>query len=120
MSFLQSRPIATFYECIIILKKRRSRGNRKKQKTDTIYESALCVFPGTGTGKGGSDVIAGEVGMARGKIYRYEIDPDRVAEALFAVYVMYIIKTNNRSDARQVREMLEQTVDVVLHGLVEK
>ena len=57
-------------------------------------------------------------GMNRERFRR--IDPDRVAEALYAIYVMYIIKTNNRSDKGQVHEMFEQTVDVVLYGLMKK
>ena len=57
-------------------------------------------------------------GMNQGRFR--SVDPDLTTEMLYAIYVMYIIRINIRSDGREVRELFEQTVDVVLYGLVKK
>lgn len=48
------------------------------------------------------------------------IDPDRVAEVVFMVYKMFIIRMYIQTDDPRIHDMFEDTVDLFAHGLFEK
>lgn len=49
-----------------------------------------------------------------------EVDVDHLAELLYSIYVMFIIKTYVKSEGKSTQKMFEQGLDVVLHGLLKK
>lgn len=59
-----------------------------------------------------------EQGMATGRFR--EVDVDNLAEFLYSVYVMLIIKTYVRSEGKSTQKMFEQGLDIVLQGLLKK
>ncbi|HPW68911.1 MAG: TetR/AcrR family transcriptional regulator [Desulfomonilia bacterium] len=49
-----------------------------------------------------------------------EVDVDHLAELLYSIYVMFIIKTYVKSEGKSTQKMFEQGLDVVLQGLLKK
>ncbi|RJP84170.1 MAG: TetR/AcrR family transcriptional regulator [Desulfobacteraceae bacterium] len=45
------------------------------------------------------------------------VDPDRVSEAVFMIYKMFIIRMYLKTEDRFIHEMFEDTVDLFAHGL---
>ena len=50
------------------------------------------------------------------KIFR-EIDPDRVSDAVFMIYKMFIIRMYIKTEDKLIHEMFADTVDLFAHGL---
>ncbi|HNY66000.1 MAG TPA: TetR/AcrR family transcriptional regulator [Deltaproteobacteria bacterium] len=49
-----------------------------------------------------------------------EVEVDQVAELLYSVYVMFIIKTYVKSEGKSTQKLFEQGLDIILHGLLKK
>jgi AcrR family transcriptional regulator len=49
-----------------------------------------------------------------------EVDVDQVAELLYSVYVMFIIKTYVKSEGKSTQKIFEQGLDIILQGLLKK
>lgn len=47
-----------------------------------------------------------------------EADVDHLAELLYSIYVMFIIKTYVKSDGKSTRIMFKQAVDIILNGIL--
>ncbi len=50
------------------------------------------------------------------KIFR-PVDPDRVAEVIFMVYKMFIIRMYIKTEDVRIQKMFEDTVELITHGL---
>jgi len=50
------------------------------------------------------------------KVFR-SVDPDRIAEVIFMVYKMFIIRMYIKTEEKQIHEMFEDTVDLFSLGL---
>lgn len=49
-----------------------------------------------------------------------EVDVNNLAELLYSIYVMFIIKTYVKSEGKSTQKMFEQGLDVVIQGLLKK
>jgi len=49
-----------------------------------------------------------------------KVDPDRVAEVVFMIYKMFIIRMYIKTNDRLIHEMFKDTVDLFAHGLFIK
>jgi AcrR family transcriptional regulator len=48
------------------------------------------------------------------------IDVDHAAEVLFSIYVMFIIKAYVKSEGRSTRKLFDETLDIILQGLINQ
>lgn len=53
------------------------------------------------------------------KVFR-DIDVDHIAELLYSIYVMFIIKTYVKSEGRSAQTMFDEGLDLILNGLLTK
>ena len=93
----------------------------------TVLVNDPTVFPLSSREDPFSEINRASVGTLRKVLKRgvrlgrfREVDVDQVAELLYSVYVMFIIRTYVKAEGKSTQKMFEQGLDIVLHGLLRK
>jgi AcrR family transcriptional regulator len=59
-----------------------------------------------------------EQGIREGRFRKMDVDP--MAEFLFSIYIMFIIRTYVKSEGKPVEALFDAAVDLMIHGLLRR